>query len=223
MLLIGSSFFTQTVFNYLYKDYFGRPELYSLVTIATYLPTVLLLPFIHRMVLRFGKKRLCASGLLLSAAANTAALFLRTSNPYVFMAFCLLSGLGGTFLNMELWALITDVLDYQELLSHKREEGTCYAVFFFFRKMGQTMAGSGSSFLLDKIGYTVTDAPAKQPPAVIGRMYTSATLIPAAAYLLMFLSIAFAYPLDQAGEAGVREKLRLQRAAQTQAYELERE
>jgi len=217
MLLIGSTLYTQAVYNFLYNDYFNAPELYSPLTIATYAPTVLLLPVLHKLVLRFGKKRLCAWGLLLSAAANTLALLLRTTNPYVFMGFCFLSGLGGTFLNMELWALIADVLDYQELLSRKREEGTCYALFFFTRKLGQTLAGSGSSFLFGAIGYDETKL--TQSPGVAGRMYTTATLVPAVAYALIFLAMAFWYPLDPKKEENIREELRARRAEEALRYE----
>jgi len=210
ILLIGSSLYTQAVYNYLYNDYFARPELYSLVSIATYAPTALLLPVLHKLVLRYGKKRLCAWGLLLSALANTAALLLRTANPFVFMGFCFLSGLGGTFLNMELWALLADVLDYQELLSAKREEGTCYALFFFTRKLGHTMAGSGSAFLLDAIGYD--EKKMVQAPGVANRMYTTATLVPALAFALLWLTMAFLYPLDPKKEENIRAELRRQRA-----------
>ena len=210
MLLIGSSLYTQAVYNYLYKDFFARPELYSIVTIATYSSTVLLLPFMQKLVVRFGKKRLCTWGLLLSAMANTAALVLRTQNPWLFMVFCFFSGLGGTFLNMELWALITDVLDYQELLTRKREEGTCYSLFFFTRKLGQTMAGSGSAFLFGRIGYD--EKATVQAPHVAGRMYTIATLVPAIAYALMTLAMAFWYPLTPQKEEDVREELRARRA-----------
>ena len=210
MLLIGSTLYTQAVYNFLYIDYFARPELYSLVTIATYAPTVLLLPVLQKLVLRFGKKRLCAWGLLLSAAANTLALLLRTTNPFVFMAFCFFSGLGGTFLNMELWALITDVLDQQELLSRKREEGTCYSLFFFTRKLGQTLAGSGSSFLFGAIGYD--EKRQVQSPGVAQKMYTTATLVPAVAYALMAMAMAFWYSLTPEKEEANREELRRRRA-----------
>ncbi|MCL2299359.1 MAG: glycoside-pentoside-hexuronide (GPH):cation symporter [Firmicutes bacterium] len=214
MLLIGVTMYTQTVYGFLYKDYFSSASLNTYVSIATYAPTAILVPFIQKLVRRFGKKRLCAWGLLLSAAANTLALLLRTSNPYVFMGFCFFSGLGGTFLNMQLWALIADVLDYQELLSRKREEGTCYALFFFMRKIGQTLAGSGSAFLLGKIGYDENKI--VQSPGVANRMYTTATLAPAAAYALMFLAMAFWYPLDPKKEEKIREDLRMQRAAAQQ-------
>ena len=38
MLLIAGSMYTQTVFNYLFKNYFEKPGLFALVTLATNLP-----------------------------------------------------------------------------------------------------------------------------------------------------------------------------------------
>jgi len=214
MLMIGATFYTQTVYNYLYKDYFAKPELYSLVTIAANAPTVLLLPVINKLVARLGKKKMCAYGLLLSVAANVLALLLRTENPYLFMIFCFLSGIGVTFLTLEVWALATDVIDYQELLSHRREEGTCYAFFSFTRKLGQTMAGSGSSLILKRIGYDVGSTQIGQGTAVVSRMYTVATLVPAIAFFLMFLALAFLYPLGKREEENMREELRRRRVAE---------
>jgi len=204
-LLIGISFYTQTIYNFLYKDYFMDPKLYTFVTMATYAPMALLVPVLPKLVGRLGKKRLCAWGLLLSAATNIAALLLRTSSPHVFLAFCFLSGLGGTFLTMMNWAMVTDVIDYQELLTNRREEGTTYAFFSFTRKLGQTLAGSGSSYLLGAIGYD------DRRPGYARRMYTAATAVPAIAYTLMFLTVALLYPLGRRREAEMREQLRRQR------------
>jgi len=210
MLLVGVSFYTTAVYNFLYTDYFQEPQLYSLLAIATYAPTALLLPFLHKWVQRFGKRNLCAFGLLISAVASTAALVLRTTDPYLFMGFCFFMGLGTTFINMQLWALIADVLDQQELLSRKREEGTCYSLFFFMRKIGQTMAGSGSAFLFSSIGYD-KELPV-QAPIVAGKMYTQATMVPAVAYTLMFLAMVLWYPLTPKKEEANQEALRRQRA-----------
>ena len=52
MLLIAGSMYTQTVFNYLFKNYFGKPGLFALVTVATYLPMLLLMPFVGKLVRR---------------------------------------------------------------------------------------------------------------------------------------------------------------------------
>jgi len=213
MLMIGVQFYTQNVYNYLYKDYFEKPKLYTFVSIATYAPTVLLIPFIGKLVERYGKKNLCGYGLLLSAAANVLALLVRTTNPYVFLVFCFLSGLGLTFLAMQIWAMIADVVDYQELISKKREEGTSFAFFFFTRKIGQTLAGFGAPQLMLWIGYKVAegDEIVTQFEGVADKLYTIATAVPAVAFFLMFVTLAFFYPLGKKEEAQMREDLRKQR------------
>ncbi len=42
MLLICFQMYTQTVYNYLFKNFYEKPGLYALVTVCTYLPMVLL-------------------------------------------------------------------------------------------------------------------------------------------------------------------------------------
>ncbi len=197
MLLIAVTMYTQTVNGYLYKDYFAKPQLISLVTVATYLPMVMLLPLLGKLVRRFGKKAICAAGLLLSTLSNLAVYLVRTENPYVFLAFCFFSGLGVMFFTMEIWAMVTDVIDCQEILMKRREEGTSYAFFSFTRKLGQTLAGSGASVMIAATGYSNTNTTVAQSTDVLQKLYSVATFVPAILYLIMFLLLAFAYPLSK--------------------------
>ncbi|MDR0532040.1 MAG: glycoside-pentoside-hexuronide (GPH):cation symporter [Oscillospiraceae bacterium] len=199
MLLIALTMYTQTVNSYLFKDYFHQPAFYSLYSICTYAPMALLLPFLGKLTRRFGKKELCAAGLLLSALVFflTFALRLRGAVPY--LALCFFSGMGQTCLTMEIWALVTDVIDYQYLLSGRREEGTAYSFYSFFRKLGQTLAGSGGAVALRMIGYEVSSGMGlAQTTQVAAGMYRLATIVPAAACMVMFLLLSFAYPLGKA-------------------------
>ena len=54
MLLICFQMYTQTVYNYLFKNFYEKPDLYALVTVCTYLPMVLLLPFMGKLIRKFG-------------------------------------------------------------------------------------------------------------------------------------------------------------------------
>lgn len=214
MLQIGATMYTQSVTIYLFKDFFERPELLSLFSIFTYLPMVLLLPFLDKMVRRFGKKELCAIGVALSSAANLLAFIFKISDPRIYLMFSFLSGLGITFLTMEVWALVTDVIDYQELLSGRREEGSSYAFYSFARKMGHTVASSGSIMMLNFIGYQVSrgDAiPPEQTAETARGLYNIATLVPAIMYILIFLLLAFLYPLGKKELKDVSEKLSARR------------
>ena len=69
MLLIAGSMYTQTVFNYLFKNYYGKPGMFSLVTVFNYIPMLALMPFMGKFVERFGKKEICSFGSLIAAIA----------------------------------------------------------------------------------------------------------------------------------------------------------
>ncbi|MCL1951803.1 MAG: glycoside-pentoside-hexuronide (GPH):cation symporter [Oscillospiraceae bacterium] len=197
-LLIALQLYTQTVNGYLFKDYFNRPGLFGLYAVFTYAPMGLLVPALPYLVRRFGKKEVSAAGLLLTAAAYFAAFALRTQNPYVYLGLCFASGLGGTCFVMEVWALITDVIDYQETLSGQREEGTVYAFVNFARKLGHTAAGSGGALLLKAVGYETSAGGVAQTRAVAAGVYRMATLPPALAALAMSALLAFAYSTKKA-------------------------
>ncbi|MCM1284904.1 MAG: glycoside-pentoside-hexuronide (GPH):cation symporter [Acetobacter sp.] len=199
MLLICFQMYTQTVYNYLFKNYFEKPGLYSIVTICTYLPMAMFLPFMGKLIRKFGKKEICAFGLAFAAVINVIMYLMRftplVDNPYVFLALVFLSGAGQTFLVLEVWALVMDVIDYQEFLSGRREEGTSYSFYSFARKLGQTIAGAGASAILGIIGYN--GKLASQPPEVLTKLYDSATIVPAVMLVIMFVLLTFCYKLSK--------------------------
>lgn len=193
MLLIATQQFTQTAYNYLFLDYFQKPKLYALVTVFTYLPMALLLPVLQKIVRRFGKKEICAAGMVLSFAANFVLWLIGTKSVVVFFALCFLSGLGMTFFVLEVWALVTDVIDYQEILSGQRDEGTSYAFFSFTRKLGQTIAGILGTKILVFAGYDPTNVTA----AATEKLYNLSTVLPAVMCLVMAVSLDILYPLTK--------------------------
>lgn len=193
LMLIATQTYTQSLTNYLFKDYFEKPELYSVFTIAMYAPVVLLLPFMSKLVRRFGKKEVCAAGASLSAISYAALWLIKTQNPYIFLAIVFISGIGLTFFSLEVWALVTDVIDYQEHLSGRREEGTSYAFFSFTRKLGQTFSGVFGVYALELISYEA----GKVNDTVALKMYNVSTAIPALMFFVMFLALWFFYPLSK--------------------------
>ncbi|MFI3142104.1 MAG: MFS transporter [Clostridia bacterium] len=193
MLLIALQQYNATLYNYLFKSYFERPELYTLVTIFTYLPMAVLIPFASKMVKRWGKKELCGWGAVFSVFANLGLYLLHTESVVVFFAMCFLSGLGISFFTLEVWAIVTDLVDYQETLTGKREEGIVYASFSFTRKLGQAIAGVLGTGVLGLIGYdahNITDE-------VIEKMYDAATIVPTILALGMAISLVFFFPLTK--------------------------
>ncbi len=202
MLLIAFQMYTQTAYNYLLKDFYQKPGLYAFTTVCTYLPMACFIPFMGKLIDKYGKKELCSMGLAFAAGVNIILALLKATplvnNPYIFLALLLLSGAGQTFLVLEVWALVMDVIDYHEYLSGRREEGTAYAFYSFTRKLGQTLAGVGINALLGYIGYDVNTAGITgQKDAVVSKLYSMSTIIPAIVLTIMFILLTFFYNLSK--------------------------
>ncbi len=193
MLLIATQQYTQSLYNYLFLNYFEKPQLYSIVTVISYLPMAFLVPFITKLVKKFGKKELCAVGMIAAFIANVILLLIRTKSVVVFFILTFISGAGMMFFILEIWAMVTDVINFQESRTGQREEGITYAVFSFMRKVGQTLSAVTSTGVLGIIGY---DSENLTDTAVTG-LYTMSALIPAITCGLMAVFIGIVYTLDK--------------------------
>ena len=71
--------------------------------------------------------------------------------------------------------MVTDVIEYHQYKTGRRSEGTTYSCFSFFRKLGQTLAGVGSTAMLGVIGYVSSSAAIEQSAEVVNGIYTIAT------------------------------------------------
>ena len=220
MLLIAFQFYYQSTFTYLFTDYFGKPGLYAMVTVCTYLPMAIFIPIMNKLIKRFGKKELCAFGMGFAAIVSFVLFAFRgtalAANPMVFLGFTFLSGLGQTFLVLEVWALVMDVIDYHEVRTGKREEGMAYAFFSFTRKLGQTLAGVGLNALLAYIHYdgTATQRGEMIPETVLSKLYDISTIVPAIMLAIMAIVLFFGYNLSKKKLVQMHEQLEQIREAE---------
>lgn len=195
LVLLLATLMSQAMNNYLFLDYFKNAKALALVNVVSIGGTLLLAPFISTIASKYGKKEAGALGMLAAGAVYLALFFLRVRSIPVFMVLLFIGTLGMGLFNLIIWAFITDIIDYQEVVTGKREDGTVYAVYSFARKVGQALAGGLGGFVLTAIGY-VSEAPA-QTEVVAERIYTVATLVPGVCYLAVFLIIQFTYPLTR--------------------------
>lgn len=195
LVLLLASMLGQTMNNYLFLDYFKDAKAVAWVNLITVGAMLLLAPFISKITVNFGKKEAGVVGTLTAAVFYLLLFFLRVRSIPLFMGLLFLGTLGMGLFNMIIWAYITDIIDYQEVTTGKREDGTIYAVYSFARKLGQALAGGLGGFALTAIGY-ISDAPV-QTEDVANRIYTVATLIPGVCYLIVFSIMLFWYPLSK--------------------------
>ena len=147
---------------YLFKDYFQAPGLLSLAGLLPMVGTFLAIPVTGKLVAKFGKKNIAIYSGIVSIAAYVVLVLFPTKNPMLYIALITVSGFGTALYGMIVWALVGDVIDYQEYLSGKREEGIVYATYSLSRKLVQAIVGSIGGFALAAIGYqsgAATQAP----------------------------------------------------------------
>ena len=189
-ILISGQLQFASLNQYLYKNYFCNTNLSVLGTIAQYLPMAIMIPFVPKLVKRFGKKELSAVGGFFAAAAAILTYILKPSqnNPGLFIGLLFVIGFGYSFISITNWAVVADVIDFQEYTTHIKSESAIYAVYTFCRKLGQTAADYGGLMLLGKIGYNAeTMANAGFVPGVSEGILKVCTIIPAITYTLIFI------------------------------------
>ena len=103
--------------------------------------------------------------------------------------------LGMYFLQMQCYAMVSDVIDEKEVRTGVRDDGTIYGIYSFARKIGQAIAGGISGWALAFIGYD--ELAAAQSTQVADSIYKLATLFPGIVYLLCAAVLTFLYPLGK--------------------------
>lgn len=89
--------------------------------------------------------------------------------------------------------MVTDVIDFHEVRTGERNDGTVYGMYSWARKLGQALAGGLSGWALGWIGFESTlGRGSGQSPAVLDGIYTLSTLVPA-----LLLGLAGTGAVDQ--------------------------
>lgn len=185
--------------SFVFQDYFHNANLMIFGGVATALPTFLLAPFSRTLSDRFGKKECSIVGCAIAIVFYGALFVIHTTNPIIYIVMMLIGSVGMGFFNMVIWAFITDIIDYQEVRTGNRDDGTVYAIYSFSRKLGQALAGGVSGFALSMIGYKSAAAGqvVQQTQQALDGIYNISTLVPAVGYLTVMLLLLFAYPLGK--------------------------
>lgn len=196
IFLLLSSLMVQSMNNYLFAEWFKNTKALSVVGFIG-LPTTLILASVAGKISeKYGKKEAGAAGMIFTGIIFLLLFLFKVHNPWVFVGVTFVANFGMFYFNMVIWAYITDVIDYQEVKTGSRDDGTVYGVYSFARKIGQALAGGLSGFALSAIGY-VSEPGAVQTDAVREGIYNIATAFPGICYLLVAVILIFAYPLTK--------------------------
>lgn len=221
IILLLSQQVSNTMNTYVYTQYFKKSGLLSLAGILMTVCTFALAPFISKIVGRFGKKASVVTASLTSGFFYILLGVMHTESVTVYLIVSLLATFDAAFFNTIIWALVLDVIDYQEMTTGYRSDATIYATYSFSRKVGQALAGFLSGFALTLIGYVSSSAGELivQTDATINNIYNCATFLPGITYILIAVIMLAFYPLSKAKLEELRQTLSAASQQKTESAE----
>lgn len=184
----------QSMANYVYPNYYGNTAAQSASTLVMLVAMLAAAACAKPLAAAVGKAELSGAASLFAGAVCVVLFFLRPSNVWVYVGLITLSWLGLGIFNMVSWALITDVIDDQEVRTGIRSDGSVYAMYSFARKLGQAGAAALTGGMLSFIGYSQSTA---FDHGVLEGIYTISTIIPAVGFGALGLILWLWYPLHK--------------------------
>ena len=204
-----------TATTVLFQSYFGNAKASGIIMLISYLPMFLFMPFIKKIVNKFGKKEACAVGSAVSLF-GAALLFLPLGNGGAGLIGYIIAqvffGLGLGFYTCVSWALMADAIDYNAWKNHTKEEGTVYSLHSFFRKLAQGLGPSAVILIMKVLGYDGALG-ANQPFEVAENMKWLVAALYTFSAAVMFIAIAFVYDLNKKKVAQMTSELEERRSA----------
>lgn len=203
---------------YLFRDYFGNVKLQAALGGISTIFSLAAFFLIQPLANHFGKKEWCVIGAGVAAAVMAVLFFFPLKDPMLFIGIYCGCYLFASAMQILIWALLNDAIDYHELRTGERSEGTMYAAYSFFRKLANAVSGSLSAFILGFIGYNV-QAGAVQTQQVIDGIWHAWTGSYVIGYGLAALVLFLVYPLTKGKTEEMLAELKRRRAERAAAGE----
>ena len=206
-----------TAVTIMFATYFGMAQLSGVVQMIGFLPMFVFMPFIKKIVDKFGKKEASVVGTIVSLVGGLVMLvFPMIGNKSIALIVYLLGlvgfGMGMGVYTCVSWALMADAIDYNEWKFGVREEGTVYSLHSFFRKLAQGIGPSMVLLIMGALGYVSDLGTAGQSAATSYNMCWLVAGLYMFSAVLQFIGIALIYNLDKKTMAQMNSELAARKA-----------
>lgn len=181
-----------------YQMYFGDGTLSSYSILTQVIPLFVGTAIGGPLVGKVGKKELTTWPMIGAIAVYAFLYFVEIKNPILWIAMQILANSFAFGMTIYTWGMVSDAIDYQELKTGVRNEGSVYATYSMVRKIAQ---GFGQSFIPAAIAILIPTLDVKdaftwnaENSLAIRDM---AALFPLIGYTLAFICFQFIFNLDR--------------------------
>ena len=201
-----------TATSIMFAIYFGMAELSGIVQLIGFLPMLAFMPFIKKIVSKWGKKEASVVGTIVSLVGGVMMfIFPMIPNKSFALVFYIVAlgifGFGMGVYTCVSWALMADAIDYNEWKTGKREEGTVYSLHSFFRKLAQGVGPSVVLLLMGWLGYNAKLGVGAQSASTAYNMCWLVAALYMFSAVMQFIGLAVIYNLDKKTLAKMQTEL----------------
>ena len=145
-----------TLGTYMYSDVLGNIGIMSLASVVSMPLSIVALLIMPKLAEKFGLEKVIRTCLLIGCGLYMGlfvVMMLFSVPAIVYLVWSTMaSGIASVSILMQ-WGLVGEAIDYNELLTGKRTEGSIYGPFNLSRRIGQTVGNSAAVLALGWIGY----------------------------------------------------------------------
>ena len=203
----------------MFATYFNMASMSGVVQMIGFLPMFLFMPFITKIVKKYGKKEASVAGTIVSLIGGLVMLIFPLIENVnlaliVYLIGLVIFGLGMGVYTCVSWALMGDAIDYNEWKFGTREEGTVYSLHSFFRKLAQGIGPSIVLLLMGALGYASNLGTIGQSAQTSHNMCWLVAGLYLFSAVLQFIGIALIYNIDKKTLDKMTEELAARKAAE---------
>ncbi|MFI3229157.1 MAG: glycoside-pentoside-hexuronide (GPH):cation symporter [Bacillota bacterium] len=212
----------QTTMQTVFQVYFMNTSMTALASVLLFAPMIFLIPFVGKLTQKFGKKEISLYPMILSVVVLLAMLFIdfpRTNaGALIYIAMMSVANLGIGLFTLVTWSFVADAVDYQELKSGRREEGTVYSIYSFIRKLAQAFCQGAIVVMYIIIGLDTNNITATTDAVATSTMRIS-IILPFVGIIIMLLALALVYNLDKDSTIKQSEAIKAKHSALYAGFE----
>ena len=210
---VGANSMNQIVFQSFFRD----TNILTVVTIVSYIPMVAVMFILSKLVARFGKRNCVivscaislvgAIGMLVFPFKYTqAGASVDVVSIIVWTVLLMIANIGNGLFGVIVWAMVVDCIDYQNIKTGQRDEGSIYSLYSFFRKLAQGIGSSLVAMVLAWLGYK-KELGGSQPYEVAADIKTGYVLFLLIGLAVMLISVLAIYNINKSDERKIHDTL----------------